>query len=149
MKTILHLLLSFAFTSFGLAADKARESQTDDIREAVFRWQFDHTGSGQQTNAQVYFLEIGEQGDPTDAFMNRFAEHRPSVRKVSACSAGVSGVRDKKAGGRELVFRVTNMEWKSAAEVDVTGGYYEAGLSGSGSTYPLKKEKGRWRGQMT
>jgi hypothetical protein len=62
MKTILHLLLSFAFTSFGLAADKARESQTDDIREAVFRWQFDHNGSGQQTNAQVYFLEIGDSG---------------------------------------------------------------------------------------
>lgn len=66
MKTILHILLSFVFVSIGMADDKVRESQIDDIREAVFRWQFDHNASGQQAAAQVYFLEVGKKdADPT------------------------------------------------------------------------------------
>ncbi len=32
----------------------ARESQEDDIREAVFRWQFAHNASSQQQSAKVY-----------------------------------------------------------------------------------------------
>jgi hypothetical protein len=48
MKAIAHFFLLFAFTSLGLAAEEARESQVDDIREAVFRYQFDHNASGQQ-----------------------------------------------------------------------------------------------------
>jgi hypothetical protein len=147
MKTTAYFFLLFAFTSLGLAADKTRDSQTDDIREAVFRWQFDHNASGQQTNAQVYFLEVGEKGgDPTDEFMKRFADHKPSVRKVSASSASAGkGVLDKKTGEKGLIFRVTSIEWKSDTEVDVSGGYYEAGLSASGNTYTLKKDKGKWK----
>lgn len=75
----------------------------------------------------------------------RFSEHKPSVRKVSACSAGVDGVRDKKTGETGLIFRVNSIKWKSLTEVDVEGGYYEAGQSGSGNTYTLKKEKGKWK----
>ena len=109
MKTFAYLFLLFGFASLGLAAEKARESQTDDIREAVFRWQFDHNASGQQTNSQVYFLEVGEKGgDPTDEFMKRFANHKPPVRKVSACSANAGkGVLDMKTGEKGLIFRIT------------------------------------------
>jgi hypothetical protein len=147
MKTIAHLLFLFAFASLGLAADKARESQTDDIREAVFLWQFEHNASGQQTNAQVYFLEVGEKGgDPGDEFMKRFTGHKPPVRKVSACSASADqGVLDKKTGEKGLIFRVTSIKWKSDTSVDVSGGYYEAGESASGNTYTAKKEKGKWQ----
>jgi hypothetical protein len=147
MRTIARLFLLFAFTSLGFAADNARESQTDDIREAVFRWQFDHNASGQQTNAQVYFLEVGEKsGDPTEEFMKRFADHKPPVRKVSACTADAGkGVLDRKTGEKGLIFRVTNIKWKSDTEVDVSGGYHEAGLSASGNTYTVKKKKGKWK----
>jgi hypothetical protein len=100
MKTIAYLFLLFGFASVSVAADQARESQTDDIREAVFRWQFDHNASGQRTNSQVYFIEVGEKGgDPTEQFMKRFAKHKPPVRKVSACNASADkGVLDKKTG---------------------------------------------------
>jgi hypothetical protein len=55
----------------------ARETRDDEIREAVFRWQFMHNASSQQTNAHVYFLAIGvEFSDPTDEFMKRFVEHK-------------------------------------------------------------------------
>lgn len=46
---------------------------------------------------------------------------------------------------KALIFRVTSIKWKSDTEVDVSGGYYEAGLSASGNTYTVKKEKGKWK----
>jgi hypothetical protein len=144
MKNIVILLLLFALGAVGFSDDATRKNHEDDIFEAVFRWQFEHNASGQQQKANVYFLKIGEKGDPSDVFMRRFAEHKPPVRKVSACTANTEGVSDKKTGEKGLIFRVESMKWKSDTEVDVKGGYYEAGLSGSGNTYTLKKGKGKW-----
>jgi len=145
MKTVARLFLLFAFTSLGFA-EKIRESQTDDIREAVFRWQFKHNASAQQENAKVYFLEVGEkEGDPPGEIIKRFADNKPPVRMRSECSVSTRGVFDKKTGEKGLLFRVRIIEWKSDMEVDVKGGYYEHGLSASGNTYTLKKEKGKWR----
>jgi hypothetical protein len=147
MKTITQFLVLFAFISIASGEDKARESQTDDIREAVFRWQFEHNASGQQQKAKVYFLQIGEKdkGDPSDQFMKRFVQHKPSVRKVSQCAADTrKGVLDKQTGEKGLIFRIAAIEWKSDTEVAVSGGYYEAGLSASGNTYTVKKVDGKW-----
>jgi len=146
VKTITSLLLLFLFTSVGFSADNARKNEEDDIREAVFRWQFEHNASGQQQKAEAYFLQVGEKGDPSDAFMERFAKHKPPVRKGSACTADMAkGVLDKNTGEKGLIFRVTSIDWKSDSEVNVKGGYYEAGLSASANTYTVKKEKGKWR----
>ncbi len=147
MKTIARLFLLFALTPLGFAADEARESQEDDVREAVFRWQFGHNASGQKTNAHAYFLAIGEKGvDPTDAFMKRFAGHTPPVRKVSAASASAGRmVFDKETGETGLIFRVMSIKWKSDTEVDVTGGYYESGFSAAVNTYTVRKEEGKWK----
>ncbi len=147
MKTITSLLLLFAFSSVGWAAGAARDSQTDDIREAVFRWQFDHNASEQQKHTQVYFLEVGDNGgDPSDEFMKRFADIKPPVRKVSASTSDIKkGVTDKSTGEKGLIFRVTSILWKSDSEVQVGGGYHEAGLSASGNIYTVKKVKGKWK----
>jgi hypothetical protein len=147
MKTILYFVLLLGFASLGLASDTARENQTNDIREAVFRWQFDNNASGQQTNAQVYFLEIGTNGgDPADEFMKRFAEHKPPVRKKSECSADIrNGVLDKKTGEHGLIFRVWSIKWNSDTEVEARGGYYEGGRSASSNIYTLKLEKSKWK----
>jgi hypothetical protein len=147
MKNIASLFLLFVFASAGVAADKARQSQEDDIREAVFRWQFDHNVSGQQKKAKVYFLAVGEKyGDPSDEFIKRFADNKPPVRKRSECSADAGkGVLDKKTGEQGLIFHVTSIKWISDTEVEAEGGYYEAGLSASGNIYTLKKEKGKWQ----
>ena len=147
MKTALLSILFFAFTTRCLAAENERESQIDDIREAVFRWQFEHNASALQKNAKVYFLRIDKnKSDPSDAFMKRFAEHNPPVRKVSACSSDPDkGVQDKKTGEKGLIFNVIEIRWISDAEVEAAGGYYEAGLSASGNIYTLKKENGKWK----
>jgi hypothetical protein len=146
MKAIVFLFLFLILALPALAGEAERESQIDDIREAVFRWQFDHNASGQQKKARIYFLEVGEKpGDPTDQFMNRFADHKPPVRKVSACTLNTGEVRNKKTREKGLIFRVTKIEWKSDIEVEVTGGYHEALLSSSGNTYTVKKENGKWK----
>jgi hypothetical protein len=146
-RIIVHLFLLYLFASLGFAADTTRHGAEDAIREAVFRWQFDHNISGQQQKAQVYFLSIGEKGgDPSDAFMKRFADRKPPVRKKSACTADAyKGVWDKQTGEEGLILRVTNIKWNSDTEVEVTGGFYAAGASASGNTYTLKKEKGKWK----
>ncbi|HEV2392285.1 MAG TPA: hypothetical protein VG146_07975 [Verrucomicrobiae bacterium] len=147
MKNIASLFLLFAFASVGIGANNAPQSQEEDIREAVFRWQFDHNVSGQQNKAKGYFLTVGEKsGDPSDKFIKRFAHNKPPVRKRSECSADPGrGVLDKKTGERGLIFFVTSIKWNSDTEVEVKGGYYEAGMSASGNTYALKKEKGKWK----
>jgi len=146
MKAIAHFFLLFAFTSLGLAAEEARESQLDDIREAVFRYQFDHNASGQQKTAKVFFISVGEKTtDPSDELMRRFADNKPPVRKASASdSVRGKGIIDKTTGERGLVFRVTGIKWITDIGVEADGGYYESGTSSSGNTYTLKKENGKW-----
>ncbi|MGO8925829.1 MAG: hypothetical protein ACLQU3_02885 [Limisphaerales bacterium] len=147
MRNITSLFLFLAFASVSVGADPARQRQEDDIREAVFRWQFDHNVSGQQKKAKVYFLSVGEKyGDPSDEFIKRFADNKPPVRKRSECTADAGkGVLDKKTGEQGLIFNVTSIKWSSDTEVEVEGGYYEAGLSASGNIYTVKKEKGKWK----
>lgn len=147
MKFIAHLFLFFAFASLGVAADKARQGQDDDIREAVFRYQFDHNASGQQQTAKVYFLRVGEKAtDPSDELMKRFADHQPPVRKASAAHfVRDKGLFDKKTGEQGLAFRAAAIKWISDTEVEVSGGYYEAELSSSSNTYIVKKENGKWK----
>jgi len=141
------LALLLVFASAGMAATQARQSQEDDIREAVFRWQFNHNVSGLQTNAKVYFLAVGEKGgDPSDEFMKRFVGNKPPVRKRSQCTANAGRrVLDKQTGEQGLIFNVTSLRWISDTEVEAEGGYYEAGLSSSGNIYTLKKDNGKWK----
>jgi len=124
----------------------ARLHEEDDIREAIFRYQFEHNASGQQKRAAVYCLSIGENADPSDEFIKRFAEYKPTVRKISECNVGpFDGVIDKRTHKLGLVFRVGSIKWISGTEVEASGGYYEAGLSASGNTYSVRKRFVKWR----
>jgi len=124
-----------------LADDVARAKAEDDITETTFRYQFLHNASGLQRKARVYFLSIGENGnDPSDEFMKRFADHEPAVRKRSQSKGGMVGVAPEFG----LIFRVEKIKWISDTEVEVEGGYYEAGASSSVNTYYLKKERAKW-----
>ncbi|HYX72344.1 MAG TPA: hypothetical protein VE732_06210 [Nitrososphaera sp.] len=115
----------------------------DDIREAVFRYQFDHNASAQQQNAKVYFLSLGKAKDPSDLFMLRFRGHKPSVKKGSH-AGGKGEVIDNKTGERGLIFYATSIKQIDENEVEVEGGYYEAGLSSSGNTYTVKRKENKW-----
>ena len=114
-----------------------------DMAEAVFRYQFEHNASGQQTNAAAYFLELGDS-DPNDAFISRFEGHHPPVKKRSQCSTERMRVTDKETDKWGLIFRVKKIVVTGPDTAEASGGYYEAGLSASGNTYYLKRENGKW-----
>ena len=90
---------------------------------------------------------IGEdEADPADKFMQRFAEHKPPVRKKSASkNVWTAGVMDKITGDQGLRLWVVGIKWVSDAEVQVEGGYYEGSESSSINTYTVKKENGKWK----
>lgn len=122
----------------------SRQSNEADIYEAVFRHQFDHNASGQQKNANVYCLSVGEANvDPTSELVERFAGNIPPVRKASECAVK-GGVADRRSGKQGLMFRVTNIIWMSSRVVMVSGGYYEGVLSASGNTYTVEQLNGKW-----
>lgn len=126
-----------------------RSAQENDIREAVFRYQFQHNASGAQQTAEFYCLSLGEYSnelDPDDELMQRFQGHKPAVKKISQCVYGPEmGVQDADTGqSGGLVFRVTHIEWISDTEVKVEGGYYEGGLSASGNIHWVVRQGNRW-----
>lgn len=106
--------------------------QALDIAEATFRYQFGHNASGQQRKAPAYFLSLFGK-DPDDAFLKRFEGHTPPVKKGSAFKIG-----------KGLLFRVVRISRASDVMVEVSGGYYEAGLSSSGNTYVAELKDGKW-----
>jgi hypothetical protein len=130
-------ILLFVTTSSILAADSDRVGQEDDIREAVFRHQFEHNASGQQKTAHAYCLSImaGEKDShPPPQFIKRFAHHKPPVRKWSACHWTTQQVVENRMGRSALIFRVAEIKWISDSEVTVHGGYEEGNVSSSGNT---------------
>lgn len=122
---------------------KLTPADEDDTREAVFRYEFAHNASGQQQNAKVYFLSLDKDKDPSDAFMSRFKDHKPPVKKRSQATREAE-VIDKDTGERGLIFRATAIKQLDENKVTVDGGYYEAGLSSSGNTYTVERIKHKW-----
>jgi hypothetical protein len=55
-RTVGYAFFLFCGAFVSLAADTSRGSEEDDIREAVFRHQFDHNASGQEKSAHGYYL---------------------------------------------------------------------------------------------
>lgn len=147
MKTICMVLACVTgwLVSISLAADAPRLSQEEDIREAVFRYQFDHNASALQKSAAAYCLSLGQKDtDPPDEFMKRFSGFKPTVVKASMCRPLYGFGASKHILKSRLFFRVSSITWISATEVKVDGGYYEGNLSASGNTYTVKMENGKW-----
>ena len=156
MKTSINLLaislLAVAScTDFGTAPSV--QQSLDDIREVVFRYQFSHNASGQQQSAQVYFLGLfvagdslrqGHYVDPSDNLMTRFRGNEPLVKRYSQCVESINGVFDAFSGARGLLFRIESIREINTKEAEVTGGYFEAGLSASGNIYTVKRIADRW-----
>jgi hypothetical protein len=134
----------------GRGADQERAAQVDDIREATFRYMFEHNGSSQPQKPKAYYLAIADgqrRYDPTESFMKRFTGHKPAVKRVSECTtwSATHGARDKKTGDDGLIARVGEIRWKGDKEVEVAGGYDEGPLSGLGYLYRLTKTNATWQ----
>jgi hypothetical protein len=101
------ILLLLALPSFAFGVDSDRSAEEDNIREAVFRYLFDHNASAQQHKAHAYCLAImhgDRKVDPSDKFIERFARQRPRVRKASACHTTEVQVVENRSGRSALFF---------------------------------------------
>ena len=131
-------------------AKAASREDIFDIQEATFRHQFKKNASGLQNRAGVYFLSVtddksGKGVDPDASFLKRFVGNRTRVAGASEGKADAGkGVRDIKTDEEGIIFSVREIRWISETQVEVSGGYYEAGLSASGNTYTLEKKDGKW-----
>jgi len=121
-------------------------SREDQIRVAVFRYQFEFNASALGKAANAYYLSVGHYKDPSPELLNHFAAHHPVVKPVSASTLepGTVQVLDKLTGLPGLIFRITEIRWLSDDEVEVDGGYYEASGSATGNTYSVVKEAKDW-----
>src|SRR3989442_15539127 len=84
MRYLLSLLLTLACAACGSSSKFDRAKAPDAIRETVFRYQF---AQFQHTGRRVCFLKVAGQ-DPSDEFMQRFADLNPPVKKGSECKPG-------------------------------------------------------------
>jgi hypothetical protein len=126
-------------TSLGWASDE------DDIREAVFRYQFTNNRAGANPFANIFYLSVEDGRDPTDEFMARFQNPAHRVKKVSQCTASVSdGVKDRKTEKPGVILRVENIIWISEDEVSVDGGHYVDGLNRADNVHQVVREDGKW-----
>jgi hypothetical protein len=150
-----HLFLKIILTSVALniaclfqvgqsQTNAERQTQEDDIRETIFRHLFDHNASGLQQKAAVYFLSLGRERYPSEEFLERFKDHKPTVKSAIESSHNARGVVDKKTGKPGLIFSIHEIKWVSEKEIEAKGSYYEAGLSAAGYTYQSVKEQGKW-----
>jgi hypothetical protein len=149
------LLLSAGCKAHGTDVENqpAQLTAQDSVREAVFRYQFDHNHSGQQHSAKVCFLSVmvledstgrWNDHDPSSELLHRFDGNAPPVKAFSQCRLSEEGVFDFETDERGLLFRVGAIRWVSDDEAEVDGGYFEGGLSASGNTYYLECRDGQW-----
>jgi hypothetical protein len=121
------------------------------VEEAVLRFQFEHNGSVHQNRAAVYFLALGnpEDGtakDPAEDFLARFVGVRPRVAKFSEAVRRDRGwILDNKTKGVGIIFFVHSVRIIGRDIAEAKGGYQEAELSSSGTTFRLRLGSRGWR----
>jgi hypothetical protein len=115
-----------------------KAAQEDDIREAVFRFQFQSYDSKWLQTFKVFYLSLGDKHDPTDDFLQRFKDTNLDVRKASLADRSAGEIKDG------LIFYIKEIKWISNKEVQVSGGHFKDGLNGSGRMFQVLREKGKW-----
>jgi hypothetical protein len=139
------LILALIFTQAGHPSSKAQAE--DDIREAVFRYQFVHDAPQQKPHTKVHFIAIENKQDPDDAFLKRFADRTPIVKKESQAAAsnnGTGGVIDKETKGAGIIFRIAQLKWINDSEIEVEAHFHVAMLVAGGCKYRVLREGNKW-----
>lgn len=166
---IVGVLLSMLASLILHVSQGKHRADEDNIREVVFRYQFEHNYSGLQKKADAYYLSLEDYGntpadsdtilgrlmvlaksfgkskEPSQTFVLRFQGHNPPVKRLSECIVDGEGVKNPKTGRRGLIFTIGNIKWINDNEVEVTGGYYEGGMSSSGVTYKVQRKNSKWK----
>jgi hypothetical protein len=121
----------------------------DQVRKAVFEFQFKREVSGQKGQVPIYCLSLSLAGEPTvdpsQELLDLFVAHKSQIRKVSDCNRLERGVFDRVSGTQGILFFVTSVSIHGT-RATARGGYYESDLSSSLNTFHLRQsEDGAWR----
>ncbi|HEV3218196.1 MAG TPA: hypothetical protein VGZ48_00385 [Candidatus Acidoferrales bacterium] len=148
MRRLIFVSMLLAAAGAALSAQKpadesARAGQEDDVREAVFRYQFKNTG----LPAAYHFIAFDEK-NPPDAFLKRFRDDDPPVRPISESHIEKKPIRtvvSKKDGQGGIIFNLGHVKWISDVKAEVEGSY-DCGdnCEGVSGTYHAVKQDGRW-----
>jgi hypothetical protein len=124
-------------------AESPQAAQDDNVREAVFRYQFSHV-----TLIFAYHFIAIDGKNPSETFLQRFRDDAPPVRPLSEAERVKKPMKmvvnrnDQKQG---VIFYLGPVKWTSEAKADVEG-RFECGdtcdeLSG---VYHVTKQGGIW-----
>jgi hypothetical protein len=125
------------------AGESTRAEQEDDIREAVFRYQFKNA----DLLVAYHFLSVNGK-NPSAALLQRFHDEQPPALPVSDSEIVKKPMRmvqnrnDYKQG---VLFNVGQIKWISDAKVDVDGGFACGDFCDEFSgVYHLTKQGNKW-----
>lgn len=127
------------------AGDKRRAGQEGDIREVVFRYQFEHSELQQRDLAEAFFIGLDEgDDDPDAAFLARFAGHDPVVLPASDAERSLLGVSHEDTGELGALFFQDDIDWVSDRRVTVEGGWFEGERSAGKSIFHVSLKADGW-----
>jgi hypothetical protein len=125
------------------AAGPANNEVEDDVREAVFRYQF----KSLQVEVSFYFVSVDNK-NPGPALLDRFREDQPEVRPASDAKyekKPVAGFVEKRTDKQGIMFRQGAIRWISENQAEVEASYECGDLCDPVSgTYHLTREGGHW-----
>lgn len=99
------LLSGAPFVPTDTAHRKWQRSQTDAIREAVFRYQMQQKPIGGNNGTDpIFFLRFRERGLPSAQFLDKWRRHKPPARVVETDDPGVFRAELKRPDGHGWEF---------------------------------------------
>ena len=143
---LISIALMYSLLPFIPSAANVSDEEND-IREAVYRYMFaDAAPTSEPGTLTVLCISFDKNGpDPSDAFIARFAGHKPPVRKASRCKWGDNGgVVDRRSGKPAAFYYVPNIDWLTLSKVEAYGETYLGNMGAMGSSYVVEKIKGKW-----
>jgi hypothetical protein len=129
------------------AVETEQSTEELDVLESVFRYQFDHNGSGRtKSDLHWIFLAVEADRDPPHSLLSRFLGNLPPVEPVSQAEGGSRewGVARKGAKGEGIIFEATAIRRLDDDTFEVDGGYYHSNRSSSENRYRVERHGDRW-----
>jgi hypothetical protein len=123
---------------------------TDQVLEAVFRYQIQQAGAGKD---EVICLRVrtrgdGEtkMGDASPALLSRFQTDFPRARKGSDCRArkGEPAV-EIATGARALILDIGPVDFRGGDQAVVEGGFSRGGFDTRLDEFEVAQEGGAWK----
>jgi hypothetical protein len=147
MKTILISVLMAAFVAAPAlqksAGEPSRSDQEDNIREAVFRYQF----KSFDLLVAYHFISVNGK-NPSAAMLQRFHGEQPPVLPVSEAEKikkPMKLIQNRNDYKQGVLFNQGQVKWISDTKVDVDGGFECGDICDEGSgVYHTTRQENKW-----